>query len=449
MIASTTTHTPTPDSTVGRFVPNRRADDRPLLPIAPQNHDGAQPKAPEMALNSVVQAADAAKARLGGASNAATPTASPSSPSQWRQALSTAALGVAGVSGAVGLGGLAFYAFHRMGVDPSILVDPSAIQGIGEMGLNQVESAVRGLGQVHGFIDAVVQRHGQGASMGHLFEQLLDRGSDPEVFKQAVVNQAALIGGGNADQWASKMLDPATTLSPLAQLKVAEVVWYHDKQVALSEANSQGAMAFAQAGLSASLAALSVFAATNVETVKGVFKHMKDAARRASIEHGLIGDQTDRHVRRAVKASTFDVVEARARLAGEYAERQSPMHRLYTLHWLEAERAQDRLAMLQIFGMEPHSLGKHSAVGQAVMIDHFCATEMHALAQAEPEYAAALMDMAQRRDKLERNGLRPPNPLDRSGKPVDTIQDPCIGSMAAEHLNARKRSFMTKQTIGA
>jgi hypothetical protein len=359
--------------------------------------------------------------------------------SGWRHTLSSAAMGVAGAAAAVGLSSLAFYAYQKIGTDPSILVDPATIKEIGQQGVIKVHTALQGLGQIQNFLSDVVNAHGANSNMGDFFDQLQSTGVDPKVFKDAVMDQAGMIGGQNNALWADRLLDPQTPLSPMAQYKISEVVWYHDKEVALGQANAADALVFIKTGLSVAAAAITSAAASNAETIKGFLGHMKGCAKRLAVDCGLIDDVADRQIRKTIKASAFDPVEARARLACEYTERQTPMYRSCTLHWLDCAKEQNRAGMLHLFGMEPLMVGKHTAIGQAVMIDHFCAKELRTLANQDPEYGKTLLNLADRRERLEKQGTRPSQPFDASGETLLDLPLRSIGEMVEETVDAQRR----------
>jgi hypothetical protein len=348
-------------------------------------------------------------------------------------------MGIAGAASAVGLAGLAFYAYHKFGTDPAILVDASTIRQISEHGGIQVQTALSGLGQIQMFISDVVQSHGAQATMGDVFDKLQASGIDPQVFKDAVTDQAQAMGGSDNALWAEKLVDPQTPLSTTAQYKITEAVWYHDKQVALNQATLADATVFVKTGISVALASLTSVAATNMDAIKGLAGHMLSCAKRVAVDCGLIADSAERQVRQMIKESYFDPAEARARLACEYAERQTPMYRSFTLSWLQAVKEQDRAAMLHLFGMEPVSLGKHSTLGQAVMIDQFSAAELKTLANQDPDYAKTLTALADRRGDLEKRGLRSEMVLNASAEEALHLPLRSIEEMVQETLDAQRR----------
>lgn len=360
----------------------------------------------------------------------------------WRNTLSGVALGVAGAASVACASALAFYAYHTSSADPAILVDPNSIKDIGLYGVAQIQSALTGLGQIQTFMSDIVHDHASDAKVGHVFDALQNRGVDLDYFKNVLAQKSDALAGQSDFGLTQRLMDPQTPLSGSAQTKLTEIIWNHDKQIALHQANANEALIFVKAGLSIALASMTTVASVNTDTMKKVLTHMKGRVHRIALSSGLIDDHSDRQIRKIIKTSHFDPVQARARIAAEYAERQNPMHRLFTQHWLEAARAQDRDVMIKLFAMEPSTLGKHTTTGQAVMIDNFSALEMRDIARNEPQYAKALEELAQRRAQLEQRGLRPDSSSNESDF-VAIYKPPASLSSLAEATKSDHRRHLS------
>ena len=377
--------------------------------------------------SAILEAADSAKERI--KNLGATLTQKKSS---WQNTLSSAAMGVAGAAASVGLGALAFYAYHKFGADPAMIVDPQSIRGIGEYGAAHAQAAVRGLGQIDAFMNGLHAGSSQ-PTMGDFFDQMRRSGVDPEVFKSAVANHLNLLGVKGQADWAARLLDPSTLLTPSLHARINELVWHHDKQVAIHGENANDALVFVKAGFALAAASAASSVASGVGDMTQHMAHMKSVARRTAVDCGLIDEMTDRKVRKSIKETALDAVDARARLAGEYAERQTPMNRFLTMHWVEAARAENRTSMLQLMGLESKSNAKRTSIGQAVMIDHFCAKELRDLSQGEPEHSQVLAVLADRRSELEERGIRPKDPVNSFGEYFPELPACKIAEMGDYH----------------
>lgn len=317
---------------------------------------------------------------------------------------------VAGVATAASLSALAYYALQKTGVDPTYVVDPSLITHVANFGSHeQVNAVFNGMSQIQQVFTQLNDAHDGKARVFDLWQELGARGVGLDEFKSAVVDHFTRVDGTQAKAIIDKLLDPDTRLTASVQSRLGEVIWAHDKSTVLREVSAQDALEFAKSGMGVALAssAAAVFTHPKItRPIQQAFESIKTVAQRVGAELGLINDDADREIRRTIKANAFDPAEARAQLAAEYAERESSTHRFFTLTWMKARDLEDRNAMLQLFGMEKVAMGKHTTVGQAIMIDNFTAKELRDLAAKEPDYADALSSMAARRSELERLGKR-------------------------------------------
>lgn len=362
-----------------------------------------------------------------------------SADNSWRNTLSSAAMGVAGAATAVGLSALAFYAYHKLGADASLIVDQSTLHGIGMRGAEHVEAAVSGLRQIDSFMSSLSPRSGEALTMGDFFAEMQRTGVEPAIFKGAVAQHAIMVGSSNGASWQERLSNPETMLSVSVRARVAEVVWFHDKKVALNAQSANDAVVFAKAGFATGAAMVTSSLYTGVDRFKEFMGHIGAAVRRTALDNGLIDVADDRKLRQAIKETAYDPSEARARVASEYAERCQPLQRFFTAHWMEALREADRPCMLKLFGLESSLTGKYSSVGQAVMIDHFSSRELKDLQRDEPDHALALGGLAERRGKLEERGTKPKESVNSLGELFSELPLRSIAELIQEHVEQERK----------
>lgn len=328
-------------------------------------------------------------------------------------AISKSMAALAGTTAAASLAALAYYAYQKTGFDPTYVVDPSLITHVANFGSReQVDAVIGGMGQINQIFDLLNDKHGGNARVFDLWQELKGNGVSVDTFKSSVVDHFTRTDGSQSRAIIDKLLDPDTRLTSSVQARLGEVIWAHDKAAVMREVGAQEGLQFAKAGFGTAMAASAAAVFTHPKITRPIqqgFEAIKAAASRVGAELGLINDDADRSIRQTIKASAFDPTEARAQLAAEYAERESSTHRFFTLTWMKVSQNQDRSAMLQLFGMEKLSLGKHTTVGQAIMIDNFSSKELADLASKEPNYADTLKAMSLRRGMLEHQGKRPAN----------------------------------------
>lgn len=359
-------------------------------------------------------------------------------PRESRQGLTDTLYGVAGVATLATASVLVAYAVQRFNLPPSLVVDSQQLNDLATLGQAHANAVVRGLSRIQHLMEDVVQSrpHAHGATVGDLFRTLSERGGEVTVLKDAIASYVQACGGSVSEATARQLLDPATPLGPTIQRHVAGAIWQHDKQVALTTQNLSFIADLARSCAVVATGSMIGLVVRERERAERVMASIQQIAARVAMRIGLMSPREAQQVACMIERSSPDPQASRGFRARDEVGRDDLGFRSLTRAWLDAEAHPAPAVALRLFEIEPVIAGRHTEVGRAVMVQRFDSAALRELASTRPHHADVLIEIAERRQKLEDSG-HVPRPLPQAVDP--TLQDGAAGIDPIPPTSARTR----------